>query len=68
MRIAFLNFSVFEVIFSLIQLSQDFKVTTFSVKINRCLFEMKAKNSGQLAVHLHSFEIQRKSGIDFWSQ
>ena len=29
---------------------------------------MKAKNFGHLVVQLHSFEIQRKSRIDFWSQ
>ena len=29
---------------------------------------MKASNFGHLMVQLHSFEIQRKSRIDFWSQ
>ena len=44
-RIAFLNYSVFDVIFSSIQLSQDFRVSNggklnrkILVKINRCLF------------------------------
>ena len=48
-RIAFLNYQVFYVIFSLIQLSQDFKVSDgrpsyrkITVKRNRCLFEIKA--------------------------
>ena len=66
---------VFDVILSSIQLFQDFKVSNggpffrnFSVKINMCLFEMKALNFGHIVVQLHSFEIQRKSRIDFWSQ
>ena len=29
---------------------------------------MKAQNFGQLVVQLHTFEIYRKSRIDFWSQ
>ena len=48
-RIAFLNYWVFDVIFSSIQLSQDFKNSNgellngkMLVKINRCLFEIKA--------------------------
>ena len=47
--IAFLNQWVFELILSLIQFSEDFKVSNggplirkISVKINRCVFEMKA--------------------------
>ena len=63
------------VAFLRVQLSQDFKVSNgeplirkISVKIKRCLFEMKAYNFGHLVVQLSSFEIQRKSRIDVWSQ
>ena len=54
-RIAFLNYWVFNVILSSTQLSQDFKVTNggplsrkIPIKINRCLFEIKASNFVQL--------------------
>ena len=50
---------------SSIQLSQDFKVSN-SVKIN--LFEMKVYIFGHIVVQFRSFEIQRKSRIDVWSQ
>ena len=62
-------------ILSSTQLSQDFKVSNaeplmkiISVKINRCLFEMKASNFGHSVAQLHSFEIQRESRIYFCSQ
>ena len=54
-RTAFLNWWVFDVIFS--KLSQDFKVSNgepinagekIPVKINRCLFKIRTKNLGQL--------------------
>ena len=71
-RIAFLNQWVFDVILSSIQLSENLKVSNggliirkISVKIYKCLFEMKPWNFGHLIVQLHSFEIQRKSRIDF---
>ena len=61
------------VIFSLNELSQDLKVSNggslnrkILVKINRCLFEIKALNFGRLVFNnKHSFEIQRKIRIDF---
>ena len=54
-RFAFLNWWVFDVIFSSTQLSQNFKVSKggpinkkIPVKINRCLFKIRAYNFGQL--------------------
>jgi len=62
--------SEFDVILSLIQLSQDFQVSNggpliwkISVKINRCLFENEGLKLWSL--NDHYFEIKRKSRIVF---
>ena len=65
--IAFLNWRVFHVIFSSIQLSQDFKVSN-GRRLNRKIpvkLKIKAKNFGYLVLSLHKFEIQRKRRIGF---
>ena len=49
------------------QIGVSFYASVLLLNINFVIIK-KAQNFGHLVVQLHSFEIQRKSRIDFWLQ